>query len=118
MNTDILLRLYNIVSKSALHFGIETWILRREDKRHLEASHIRFIRPLIGVSRRDRLSNEEIRNRLKTTNVANHIQSYQLNWKQHVDRTGEKRFTKQLLNYKPIGTRDFGRPRSRWTDQF
>jgi hypothetical protein len=32
MNRDILLRLHNIASKSALHFGSETWILRTEDK--------------------------------------------------------------------------------------
>jgi hypothetical protein len=57
INTDILLRLHNIVTKSALHFGSETWILRKEDKRRLEASHMRFLRPLTGVTRRDRLSN-------------------------------------------------------------
>jgi hypothetical protein len=65
---------------------------------------MRFLRPLIGVTRRDRLSNEEIRNRLKTMNVVNDIQSYQLNWKQHVDRMRENRFLKKLPNYKPTGT--------------
>jgi hypothetical protein len=118
MNRDILLRLHNIVSKSALQFGSKTWILRKEDKRRLEVSHMRFLRPIIGVTRRDRLSNEEIRNRLKTTNIVNDIQSYQLNWKQRVDRMGENRFPKKLLKYKPIRTRDIGRPRSRWKDQF
>jgi hypothetical protein len=78
---------------------------------------MRFLRPLIGVTRSDRLSNE-IRNRLKTTNIVNDIQSYQLNWKQHVDRMGENRFPKKMFNYKPIGTRNRGRPRSRWKDQF
>jgi hypothetical protein len=68
MNTDIVLRLHNIVlrlhnivSKSALHFGSETWTLRKEGKRWLEASHMRFLRPIIGVTRRDRLTNDEIR---------------------------------------------------------
>jgi hypothetical protein len=60
----------------------------------------------------------EIRNRLKTTHIVNGIQSYQLNWKQHVDRMVENRFPKKLLNYKLTGTRDIGRPRSRWKDQF
>jgi hypothetical protein len=78
MNTDILFRLHNTVSKSSLHSGSETWILRKEGKRQPEASHMRFLRPLTGVTRGDRLSNEEIRNRLKTTNVVNDIQSYQL----------------------------------------
>jgi hypothetical protein len=67
---------------------------------------MRFLRPLIGVTRRERLSNEEIRNRLKITNIVNDIQSCQLNLKQHVDRMGENRFPKKLLNYKPTGTRD------------
>jgi hypothetical protein len=98
MNTDILLRLHNIVSKSALHFGNETWILRKEDKRQLKASHMRFLRPLIGVTRRHRLTSEEIRNRLKTTNIVNDVQSYQLNWKQHVDRMGENNSLRSCLN--------------------
>jgi hypothetical protein len=76
MNTDILLRLHNPVSKSALHFGSETWILKKEDKRRLEASRMRFIRPIIGVTGRDTLTNEEIKNRLETTNIVNDIQSY------------------------------------------
>jgi hypothetical protein len=58
---------------------------------------MRFLRPLIGVTERNRLSNEEIRNRLKATNIVNDIQSYQLNWKHHVDRMGENRFSKRLL---------------------
>jgi hypothetical protein len=79
---------------------------------------MRFLSPLIGVTRRDGLSNEEIRNRLKTATIVNDTHSYQLNWKQHVDRMGENRFPEKLLNYKPTGTRDIGRPRRRWKDQF
>jgi hypothetical protein len=55
---------------------------------------------------------KRIRYRLKPTNVVNDIQSYQLNWKQLVDRMGENIFPKKLLNYKVTGTRDIGRPRS------
>jgi hypothetical protein len=65
-------------------------------KRQLDASHMRFFRPLVGVTRRDRLLNEEIRNRLKTINIVNDIRSYQLNWKQHVDRMGK---TDSLRSY-------------------
>jgi hypothetical protein len=64
---------------------------------------MRSLRPIIGVTRRDRLTNEEIRNRLNTTNIVNGIKSNKLNWKQHVDRMGENRCLKKLLKYKPIG---------------
>jgi hypothetical protein len=117
INRDILLRLHNIVSKSTLHFGSETWILRKEDKRRLETSHMRFLRPIIGVTRRDRLTNEAIRNRLKTKDIVNDIQSYKLNWK-HVDRMKENLFPKNILKSTPTGTRNIGRPRSRWKDKF
>jgi hypothetical protein len=60
-----------------------------------EASHMRFIRPLTGVTRTDRLSYEEIRNRLKTRNIVKDVQNHGLNWKQHVDRMGENRFPKK-----------------------
>jgi hypothetical protein len=49
--------------------------LRKEDKGQLEASHMRFLRLLIGFTRRDRLSNEEMRKRLKTVNIVKDVQN-------------------------------------------
>jgi hypothetical protein len=45
-----------------------------------------------------------------TTNIVKDVQNYQLNRKQLVDRMGENTFPEKILKYKPIGTRDVGRP--------
>jgi hypothetical protein len=58
---------------------------------------MRLCTPLIEVTLRGKLSNEEMRNRLKTTNIVKGIQSLQLNWKQHVENIGENRFPKKIL---------------------
>ncbi|KAJ4446459.1 hypothetical protein ANN_13155 [Periplaneta americana] len=36
--------------------------------------------------------------------------------KEHVDRMAENRLPKKIMNYRPIGKRDLGRPRKRWLD--
>jgi hypothetical protein len=36
---------------------------------------------------------------------------------QHILRTGENRFPKILINYKPEGHREIERPKSRWKDE-
>jgi hypothetical protein len=50
----IKLRLHNIISKPALQYGSETWVLRAEDKRRIETSEMRFLRSVLGVSLRDK----------------------------------------------------------------
>jgi hypothetical protein len=55
MRKEIKLRLHNIISKPALQYGSETWILRAEDKRRIETSEMRFLRSVLGVSLRDKI---------------------------------------------------------------
>jgi hypothetical protein len=47
---------------------------------------MRFLRPLLGVTRLDRKRNCDIRNRLKVDNISEDIISYQNNWIGHLKR--------------------------------
>ncbi|PSN57768.1 hypothetical protein C0J52_07282 [Blattella germanica] len=103
MRTEIKQRLYNVVSKPALRYGNETWTMRSQDKRRLEAAQMYFMRSLVGKTRRDRVRNQDVRT--------------QKQWKEHVMRMPPCRLPKLAMFYKPDGTRDLGRPRRRWSDQ-
>ena len=117
MRTDIKQRLYNVVSKPALRYGSETWTMRSQDKRRLEAAQMYFMRSLVGKTRRDRVRNQDVRTQLGVENIVEEICNYQKQWKEHVMRMPPCRLPKLAMFYKPDGTRDLGRPRRRWSDQ-
>ena len=75
---------------------------------------MRFLRSVEGVSRSDRIPNDEIRQRLEISAILDKINKNKENWKNHVNRMSPNRLPKQILSYNPTGTRSVGRPRKRW----
>jgi hypothetical protein len=117
MTVDTKLRIHNIASKAALCYGSEVWIINRRDTQKLEAAQMRFLRPLLGLTRLDRQRNSDIRNTLKVDNILEDIISYQKNWIDHLKRMDRNRVLKLAFQYQPRGRRNIGRPRRRWRDQ-
>jgi hypothetical protein len=119
MSKEIKLRLHNIISKPALQYGSETWVLRvlrAADKRRIETSKIKFLRSVLGVSLRDKITSEDERKQLNTERMVEEIQEYQNKWHNHVERLSPERLPWQTYSYHPTGRRDIGRPR--WRQQF
>jgi hypothetical protein len=77
---------------------------------------MRFLRPLLGLTRLDRQRNSDIRNRLKVDNILEDT-LYQKNWIDHLKRMDTNRIPKLAFQYPPRGRWDIGRPRRRWRDQ-
>jgi hypothetical protein len=65
-----------------------------------------------------RRCNEDIREELQITDINSRIKDYQIKWLQQLERMEQNRIPKLLLNYKPRGRRDQGRPCRRWREQF
>jgi hypothetical protein len=106
-----------ITSKESMCYGSEKWIKNKRDAQKLEAAHMRFLRPLLGLTRLDRQRNPDMRNRLKVDNIAEDIKLYQKKWLDHLDRMDRSRLPKLAFQYQPLGRRDIGRPRRRWRDR-
>jgi hypothetical protein len=67
----------------------------------------------------DHRRNEDIREWLQVIIDINlRIKDCQIKWLQHLERMEQNRIPKLLLNYKPRGRRDQGRPGRRWREQF
>ena len=66
----------------------------------------------------DKEKNQCIREKMGAQNTVKEIKQYQEKWLQHVQRMDTNRIPKQVLQYKPKGRRNIGRPRKRWRDQF
>ena len=113
---DTQLKFYKTVATPILKYGCENWILNRKDNRKIEATERRFLRPLAGFTLLDHKRNTEIRDNLKIYNMTHLIEQQKRKWYEHVTRMEEKRLPNIILNYKPRGKRDRGRPRTRWMD--
>jgi hypothetical protein len=54
--------------------------------------------------------------RIKNINLTERIEKQKENWHEHILRMATDRLPKVLLNYKPRGYRNIGRPMARWED--
>jgi hypothetical protein len=77
MSKETQLRLHNITSKSALRYGSENWIPKQRNRQRIEAAQMKFLRPLLGLTRLDKNGNTEIREQLNVINIVQVIEDYQ-----------------------------------------
>ena len=111
------IQIYSTIIVPQMLYGSETWILKRADENRLLVAEMSCLRKILGVSRLQRIRNEDIRKRLgmKET-IIDKIRTRRLRWYGHVNRMKSNRLPyKALYTYKE-GKRGRGRPRKKWTD--
>src|SRR5699024_2143683 len=101
----------------SLTYGLETWILTEETRSRVQAAEMRFLRKVVGVTRRDRIRSSQIREELGVSPLILEFERGQLRWLGHVLRMPEDRIARRLLIAKPEGPSPVGRPRRRWLAQ-
>jgi hypothetical protein len=77
MSKETELRLHNITSKSTLRYGSENWIPKEKNIQKTEAAQMKFLRPLLGLTRLDKKRNTEIREQLNVINIVQVMEDYQ-----------------------------------------
>ena len=82
----------------------------------VQASDMRFLRRIKGVTLFNKVRSFEIRKSLNIEQLLLRIERSQLRWFGHVSRMPQERLPKQALLAKANGQRPVGRPRTRWTD--
>ena len=110
-------QVYETLVLSVLLYNSETWVVKEEDKRRLLTFEMSCLRRIEGVTRRDRIRNEEIRTRLKVqANIVTKVQHKRLRYFGHVIRMKDERYPKIALYGRVHGSRGRGRPKKRWID--
>ena len=95
----------------------ESWIMTDKVRSHVQASEMRFLRRVKGVTLLDKVRSSEIRKSLNVDPLLLRIERSQLRWFGHVSRMPQERLPKQSLLAEAKGKRPLGRPRTRWLDQ-
>ena len=117
MSLNIKLRLYQALVISVLLYGSETWQIYAADQKKLNAFHTRCLRRIMGITYKDRVTNEEIFRRTEQREISEQIEERRLRWLGHIWRMNPERTARKIIDWKPTGgKRSRGRPRLTWRD--
>ena len=91
--------------------------MRSAKRRKVNVLEMKCLRSLVGVSRMDRVRNEEVHRRAGIEReLVSRADQRVLRWFGHVERMDEYRMTRRVLMAKVSGGRLRGRPRLGWMD--
>src|SRR5664279_1059535 len=111
------LRVYETLVLTVLLYNSETWMLREAQKHRLRVMEMAFLRKIEGITRRDRIRNEEIYSRLSyQMNVEQRIEQRRFRYFGHVSRMDYHRYPRIAMDGYVHGQRSRGRPKKRWLD--
>lgn len=110
-------KVFNQCVLPVMTYGAETLTLTTVSANKLKRTQRKMERSMLGVSLRDHIRNEEIRQRTGVTDVIARIARLKWNWAGHLARLTDGRWSKRLLEWRPrADKRNRGRPPTRWTD--
>ena len=97
--------------------GAEAWDMRSDESRKVNVHEMKCLRNLVGVSRMDRVRNEEVRRRAGIEREsASRTDQRVLRWFGHVERMDEYRMARRVSMAEVGGGRVRGRQRLGWMD--
>ena len=107
------IQVYETMIQPILLYGSECWTMRKQDEKRILTAEMSWLRKIAGVSRLQRIRNDEIRQALgiQTTLLDKVIQRFG-----HVERMPFDRIPHNALHARFEGKRNKGRPRLRWID--
>ena len=112
-------RLFNACVVPALTYGAETWAFTKGTMERLTKAQRRMERRMVGVTLRDRKTNEWLRGVTKVKNVKEEALKKKWKWAQKVMRKPTYSWARRTTEWRPRGPRrPRGRPATRWRDIF
>jgi hypothetical protein len=110
-------KVYETLVLSALLYNSETWTVKEAQKKRLKVFEMACLRKIEGVTRREKIRNEEIRERVGCyQEIDRRIMKRRLRYYGHVNRMSAERYPKIALYGYVHGRRTQGRPKKRWLD--
>ena len=90
--------------------------LSHPNEKKLEAAHHRWQRSILGISWKDKVTNEEVRESTALPKLEDIIRCRRLRWLGHLSWMDHHRLPRQALTWEPEGFRRPGRPQQNWKD--
>ena len=100
-------------------YACESWTLKSELEKKIQAMEMRCFRRLLGISYKDHITNEDVKRQIEReigpyTDLLSSVKRRKLKWYGHITRSSG--LTKIFLQGTVSGGRRRGRQRKRWED--
>jgi hypothetical protein len=74
-----------VLTKPTLVYGSESWTIKKQDEKRLEAAEMRFMRWTAGYTILDKKRNEHILEEMQIEPSNTYRQQYRAQWKSHIE---------------------------------
>lgn len=118
ISTDSKVRIYKTVVRPILTYAVETRADTAKTKNMMRVAEMKTLRTIKGVSLRDQIRSDAIREDLNIQDVVRFTRSRRRYWRDHVDRMTEDRWAKWAKDGRPNSRRPPGRPPKRWHESW
>ena len=108
------LSIFKAVLVPILTYGHESWVMTEKMRSQVQASEMRCLQKIEGVTLFNKVRSSAIRKSLNIEPLLLQIERSQLRWFGYVSRMPQERLPKQA--FLANGRRAVERPRTRWTD--
>lgn len=108
------MKIFKTIYRPILTFGCESWVLSKGQKSKIQAVEMKYLRRVMGVTKRDRLRNIDIRRDLEIQPTLDFIEQRQLSWWGHLVRMEERRPVRRIWEARIERYKKRGRPRQTW----
>ena len=102
--------------RPVLVYGADSWTVVKNDEDLMSRTEVRMLQWILGVSRLEKLRNEEIRRRCGVADIVEKMREARLRWMGHVLRREVDEPSRVALEFEVEGNRGRGRPRRRWRE--
>jgi hypothetical protein len=118
LNRSSKLKVCKSLIRPIVTYGCEAWTFTNRDEQCLRVFERRILRRIFGPVRDEDgcwiiRMNHELNDLIKNADMVRFVKSKRMTWQGHVMRMEEKRIPKRVLEWKPVGRRNRGRPRKR-----
>ena len=108
--------LYKTVVRPVLLRGAECWTVGRREEQILENTEMRLLRRIAGVTLRDMIRSEQIREQGGVADIVEKLREARLRSYGYVIRREEIEGVRRVMEMEVDGKRKRGRPKKRWEE--
>jgi endonuclease/exonuclease/phosphatase family metal-dependent hydrolase len=111
-------KIYHGCIEPVITYGSQVWALNKRLVSKLRTTQRSMERAIIGVTKRDHLTNKKVRELSGTNDIISTIKKLKWSWAGHIARMKDNRWTQRTMEWIPIGQkRERARPMTRWDDE-
>ena len=109
-------KVYSTVVRPAIMYGLETVEITKKQVEQNEVAEMKMLKFAMGVTRKDKIRNEYIRNTVKAERLEIKMREGKLKWYRHVMRRDQEYIRRRLMETKLPEKRKRGRPKRKFLD--